>query len=348
MHATLQSSIRFVVAVVLTALLPLPVAAQGDGARTYWHSLAGANAVNFWYINASANANPLDPGKVVLPESDFDANLGLLGVHKELALFGRALRLSALVPVGEMSVDTNTQDPSTGAKSTSRDSARGVGDPGLQFAINLYGTPAMMNLADMVRYEPVFTLDLLATLNFPIGQYDDEETVNLGQHRWYGRIGVPMAYTFAPWIPWAPGQRTTLEVFPALWIFGDNEDFYNPATQDQATLSTDPMLQFETHLTRDITESFWISADLMWLVGADSNLGGPLTDFIEDKSIDRLAIGPTLAFQVNDSLTLSASYSTTVNDSDSGKFSGNEFRLAITYGWHPLVEGMQRLERAHH
>ncbi len=63
--------------------------------------------------------------------------------------------------------------------------------------------------------------------------------------------------------------------------------------------------------------------------------------------MDRLAIGPTFGFQITDSFVISASYSATVNDTGPKDFSGNEFRLALTYGWHPLMEGMKRLKEAH-
>jgi len=315
--------------------------AQGDGARTYWHNLAGANAVNFWYVNASGNANPIDPAHVVLPESDFDANLAFLGFHKQLPLFGRSARASVLLPIGNIDLDTTVAGSDRGG------SASGFGDPGLQLAVNVFGAPAIRSLADFVRFEPTFTLDLLGTVNFPIGQYDDDKTVNLGQNRWYGRIGMPMVYTFAPWIPWVPGKRTTFELLPAVWFFSDNDDFHNPASGEQAKLSNDPMLQFEVHATRDLTESFWVSADLLWLHGAGSDLDGRLSNVVSDKNLDRLAIGPTLSFQLTEGFILGASYMATVNDSGSNKFNGSEFRLALTYGWHSLVEGMKRIEAAH-
>lgn len=338
---------KFLTSLGLLALaLASPAFAQGDGARTYWHTLAGANAANFWYLNASGNANPADSAHVVLPKSSIDANLAMLGFHKELPIFGRSARVSALLPVGNLNSDVAIVNPVTNIKTEEHESSSGFGDLGLQFDINLYGAPALTNLADMIRYEPDFTLDFLATMNFPMGQYDDDKSVNLGQHRWYGRIGVPMMYAFNRWVPWVPGDRTTVELLPAVWFFGDNSDFLNPATSKHTTLSTDPLLQLEGHITRDLTEAFWVSADVLWVAGGKSTLDGPASNFLSGKDLDRLAIGPTLAFQLTDSFTLAASYSATINDTSSSKFSGNEFRLALTYGWHPLVEGMKRLKEA--
>ena len=325
---------------ILAALwvLPSAVLAQGDGARTYWHTLAGSNAVNFWYVNAASNANPADPAQLVSRDSDFSANLALLGIHKQLALLGRSARVSLLLPFGHVAVEKSFAD-------TDRDEAAGgFGDPGVQFDINLYGAPAIRSLAEHLRYEPVFTVDVVGSMHLPVGQYDDDEVVNIGQNRWYGRLGMPMVYTLAPWIPWVPGQRTTVELLPAVWLFGDNDDFRNPVTGKEVTLGNEPLLQLEAHLTRDLTESFWVSADLTWLYGAKPAFDGSRGGFNPGKSIDRLAIGPTLSFQATDNLVIGASYSATVSDSGSDEPSGSEFRLSLTYGWHPLVEGMKRLE----
>ena len=32
--------------------------------------------------------------------------------------------------------------------------------------------------------------------------------LNLGQNRWYGRVGAPMVWQIGPWVP---GRRTTFE-----------------------------------------------------------------------------------------------------------------------------------------
>jgi hypothetical protein len=67
---------------------------------------------------------------------------------------------------------------------------------------------------DALRFEPGFSLDLLADLAFPIGEYDSSKSVNLGQNRWYGRLGFPIVWQLGPCVP---GKRTTLEFLPAVW-----------------------------------------------------------------------------------------------------------------------------------
>jgi hypothetical protein len=304
--------------------LSLVAAAQGDGARTYWKSLAGASAINFWAIEGSGNTSPLDKAQVVNPTADFDANLSLLGYHRTLAFFGRSAVASMILPVGNLEAEV------AGVPVAQQTSTSGYGDPTLQFDCNLYGAPAMTDLPSVMRYEPDFTLDILATLAIPVGEYDEDSTLNLGLNRWYGRIGAPMMWTIGPWVP---GQRTTFEVLPALWLFGDNDEY-----QGVQNLSTDPIFGLEAHLTRDFTETMWGSIDSTWFSGGESEVGG-----VTGSSIDNLGVGVTFGFQVNDNLAINVSYFTTIDDNDAGDVRGDEFRLMFTYGWHSLIQGMKRL-----
>ena len=95
-------------------------------------------------------------------------------------------------------------------------SARGFGDPMLEFDVNLIGPPAQKNLPDVLRYEPGFSLDLIADLALPVGEYDSDQPLNLGQNRWYGRVGAPDRLAARPvgagpaHDPGAPARRVVL------------------------------------------------------------------------------------------------------------------------------------------
>ena len=318
---------------VIILVQPALALAQGDGPRIYWHGLAGTNIVNFWYLNLSGNANPLDPSHVIRPNASFDANVAIVGYSKMFPLFGRSATASIFLPVGNL--DTSI----SGGPTSQQQGARGFGNPMLQLNTNLIGAPAIMNIPDLLRYEPTFTLDVLMSLALPIGTYDSSQIVNISQNRWYGRVGLPMMKTLGPWVP---GKRTTLEILPAGWFFGSNNNYAGQ------TLNSDPMLQLEGHLTRDLTETLWASADIAWLYGGKPTLEGTslATGFPppNGKAVDNVSAGFTVGFQATDNLLISASYSATVNQS-SQDLKMDQFRLMLTYGWHPLIEGMKRLKK---
>ncbi len=209
-------------------------------------------------------------------------------------------------------------------------SASGFGDPMLEFNINLLGPKAQNNIPDVLRYEPGFSLDLLADLALPIGEYNSNQALNLGQNRWYGRIGAPMIMQIGSWVP---GRRTTLELLPAVWIFGNNNDYVGQ------TMKTDPLFQLDAHLTRDFTEHVWGALDASWYKGGKATINGVAGDKRND-----VAFGLTLGYKINDNLNLTAGYKSTVNDSAPSAMQMDSFMVTLVFGWHPLIEGSRRLK----
>lgn len=309
--------------VVFTLLLPV-LGWAGVPPRFYWKSLTGTNAVPVIYQSMSGNANPLDASHLVSDDVQFDADIAMAGYARMLPLFGKQAMLAVLVPTGRVTAK------STVAGNTISQSANGFGDPLLELDINLIGKKPIKNIPDLMRYEPGFSLDLLVDLMVPIGEHDDDQAVNLGQNRWYGRIGTPIVWQIGAWVP---GRRTTIELLPSLWLYGDNNDYLG----DQ-TLETEPMFQLESHLTRDFTEHFWGSLDLGWTAGGKAAING-----VSGESIDSLTLGYTLGYQVNDNIQLTFGYMATVNDKEPSDLQMDGFQLSLVFGWHPLIEGMRRL-----
>jgi hypothetical protein len=316
---------RCVVAVLLTAgvLAPLQVLAQVP-ARFYWKSLADSNAVPLIVTSISGNTNPFDPSHAVNPGANFDGTLALAGYARTFALFDRAAMGAVLLPMGRIESDVELGVISSGQ------SVSGYGDPMFEFDINLIGPPVQKNIPDVLRYEPGFSLDLLVDLAVPIGEYDDDQPLNIGQNRWYGRLGFPIVWQVGDWVP---GRRTTLEFLPAVWLFGSNDDFV-----DQ-TLETDPMFQLDAHLTRDFTEHLWGSLDGVWYNG-----GQPSLDGVDGEDRNDFGFGFTFGYQINDNLNLTFSYRSTASDTAPDDLQMDVFQVSLVSGWHPLVEGMKRLK----
>jgi hypothetical protein len=132
---------------------------------------------------------------------------------------------------------------------------------------------------------------------------------------------------------WVPGRRTTLELLPAVWLFGDNNDYVGQ------TLKTDPLFQLDAHLTRDFTENFWGSLDLAWYNGGKATING-----VAGEKLNNIGVGLTLGYQVNSNLNLTFGYKSTVNDSAPGDLKMDSFMITLVYGWHPLIEGSKRLK----
>jgi hypothetical protein len=317
--------LRQVVAVVLAmgALCP-PLAQAQVPARFYWKSLSGGSAVPVIVNDISGNTNPFDPAHIVAPGGEVDGTLAIVGYAQTFELFDRSTLAAILLPMGRVSGELTV-----GGRSFNQ-SANGFGDPMLEFNINVIGPRAQKNIPDALRYEPGFSVDLLADLALPIGEYDSSQPLNLGQNRWYGRLGAPIVWQLGSWVP---GRRTTLEFLPAVWLFGDNNDYVGQ------TLKTDPLFQLDAHLTRDFTENFWGSLDLSWYSGGKATVNG-----VAGEKLNNIGVGLTLGYQVNSNLNLTFGYKSTVNDSAPGDLKMDSFMITLVYGWHPLIEGSKRLK----
>ncbi len=311
---------------LVTAMLGVSISAlaQGDGARFYWKGLMGTNAFPVIASSMGGNANPNDPSNSVIPESEFKSTRTMAGYAKMFPVGKRSAMVSLLAPMGNVS-GTASLDGIDFSKT-----ARGYGDPLLQFTLNVLGPKAIMNIPDVLRYQPKFSVDLAGSIAIPIGDYDNTSPINMGQNRWYGRIGVPIVWQIGAWVP---GERTTLEFLPGVWLFGDNIDFVGK------TMSTEPMIQLEGHLTRDFSANFWGSLDVISYTGGLATIDG-----VAGSSLNNLGIGGTLGYHINSSLQMNLSYSSTVNDKKPEDLKMDAFRLTLIYGFQSLIEGMNRLK----
>jgi hypothetical protein len=305
------------------ALCP-PQALAQTPARFYLDTLSGGNAVPLIFESINGNTNPFDPAHTVISGADFDATLALPGYAHTFSLFDRAAMVAIILPMGRISGDV------TKGLATVSESASGFGDPTLEFSLNVIGPPAQKNIPDVLRYEPGFSVDLLADLALPIGEYDSDQSLNIGQNRWYGRLGMPIIWQLGDWVP---GRRTTLEFLPAVWLFGDNDDYVGQ------TLETEPMFQLDAHLSRDFTQNLWGSLDVSWYSGGRATING-----VEGDKLNNLGVGLTLGYTINDNLNLTLGYKSTINDDAPDDLKMDSFMATLVFGWHPLVEGMRRLE----
>ena len=315
---------RATVALAMVALLfPALARAQCDGPRTYWKGLSGTNIVPVIYTTVSGNANPFDPAHAPLAGETLDASLMLAGFARAIAVSGRAATVSILFPMGSLSGQVTADGKSA------TQSAGGFGDPMLQVGLNLVGPKAMKSIPDVLRYEPGFAIDVIGSLAVPIGEYNNAQSLNIGQNRWYGRIGAPIVWQIGSW---APERRTTLEFLPAVWLFGPNNDFVGK------TMTTDALFQLEGHLTHNFAKGFWGSLDVAWYSGGKATI-----DDVPGSKLNNAGLSFTAGYQINDNAQLTVGYGATLGDNNPEDLRLSQFRVTLIYGWHPLVEGVKRL-----
>ena len=334
-------STRFLSLVVFVIAVPLisaPVIAQDDGARTYWKGRASTNVVSFQYLNMNMQATDtvqFDPSHYIYPSADAQADIFVANYARHMTLLGRPSILSFNVMGGSVDADISTSmtppeflPPGMVPGASFSQSASGYADPSVQLDVNLVGTPPINAIFDYLNYEPTWTLDAAVMLGVPLGQYDEDKLVNLGLNRFYSRLALPFKYHFGIF---TPGYRSSLEVVPSVWLFGENDDFMGQK------LENEPMYQVEAHYTRDFTQHFYGSIDLLYRNGFQPEIDG--VDFGEDIEIGDL--GFTMNFEATENLTIRTSFSSNVfGDSD---IDNSMIRIQFVYAWDQMILNLRKL-----
>lgn len=315
--------------------------AVDDGARAYWNAREGTNGVSFqnlrWDLSATS-AQQFAPDQYIYPNADVEANLFLASWAHHFTWLERPSSFAFMAAGGNVDASMSASlpaqflPPGMAPGVAFNQSSSGFADPGAQMVVNLFGTPPLKSNVDLLNYEPCWSLDIATMLAFPVGEYDDDKLVNLGQNRWFGRVALPFKYHFGVF---SPGYMSSLELIPSVWLFDENDDFMG------RRLENDPLWQLEAHLTHDFTPTFFGSLDLLYRAGFQSEING--VDAGDDLDVGNL--GFTLNYQVTDNAAIRAGFSSNVfGDSD---LDNSMLRIGFIYGWNRAMENAKKLQQGH-
>jgi hypothetical protein len=300
---------RLSLGAIVTCFAYSPAApAQGEGPRAYALSPVDSRFLSLYGIFSRGNFS-FDPGGVV-PGVDAEVNGGIIEYSYALALRDKLVTLIATLPAGKAQGSVN----SGGA--TRSYTRSGVGDLQLTAVFGVIGAPALRE-KEYETYQPRFALSVLSRVYVPSGTYDRTAPVNPGDNRWSLQLGLPLSYYIGE--SFLDPALTSFELLPSVTWYGDNNEPQQGNHSSQA-----PLLQLEAHLTRNLNESLWISADALFMDGA-----GTTVDGISQNDRQRsFALGATVSVAVSNSVSATLSYTDAVSRNYDG-VSGHVIRIVV-------------------
>ena len=139
----------------------------------------------------------------------------------------------------------------------------GLSDSVLRFAINLYGAPPLEG-KEFAAYRAKVDIETIVgtalVVHLPTGDYMNDKLINLGTNRFTFRPQVGVVHSRGKW---------SMELTGAVWIFTDNEDFFNGNNFDQ-----DPYYTTQTHIVYTFRPGFWTAASAGYGYGGKSTVSG--------------------------------------------------------------------------
>ena len=302
--------------VVFTAisLITTSAFAIDDGPRMYWNTPVDLNIMQTYAWSMQGNqTTPL--GGNFDPDVSASMNLVVMGYNRIVDLGGHSTIVTAVITAGNISGEYLGFSQST----------RGYGDLYVQGTFNIFGAPAL-SMEEFTTYEQGSVLSLIVGLSMPTGKYDNTSSLNMGTNQWAGKIALPFMQTIGAW---KPGSITTFEITPAVWFYSGN----NNLGVDSQNLKKDPLYSVESHLTQDITPTFFVSLDYMYQNGgAGSANAKGVSPEVNTPKVNADTLGLTFAYMLNEQLQFQFRYASSLNPSKD-ELSADITELNFNYFW---------------
>lgn len=107
-------------------------------------------------------------------------------------------------------------------------------------------------------------------LSLPLGEYDKNKAINLGENRYKGKTELGLAKGLGNFY---------LDITTSMTLYGDNTDFGSNSSQ----LEQDVLWGLETHITRNITSSSYLGLGGLWQWGGKRKLNAIKLDDKQNK-----------------------------------------------------------------
>lgn len=170
---------------------------------------------------------------------------------------GRTGGLSVVLPYAFADTTSGTFQAST----------NGVSDIGFLWQMNIFGGPALTR-EQFQSFIPQTFSSFHLYVGTPLGTYNPGSPINPSANRW--TISPTVNYSYTP-----DQGRTWLETYVSAQLFTDNNNFRVNGAQ---TLSQNPIFRVEEHLSRNLTDALWLSADAYYNVGGETSIDGIAQD----------------------------------------------------------------------
>jgi hypothetical protein len=247
-----------------TASLWASVAAYAGSARDYLNA-----PVDTWLLNYNSNystsVTPED-GTDTVPALRSNVFAQSIVLTRVMDYWGRTGGLSLVLPYAFI-------DTSAGPF---RASTNGVSDVGFLWQMNIFGGPALTREQFRSFVPQTFSsFHLLVTT--PLGTYQPSSPINPSANRWM--VSPTVNYSYTPDRGW-----TWIETYVSGRLFSDNNNYLVNGSQ---TLSQRPILRLEEHVSRNLTDALWLSADAYYNLGGETRIDG----IAQDNMANTLRIG---------------------------------------------------------
>jgi hypothetical protein len=178
-------------------------------------------------------------------------------VTRTMGFWGRAGGLSIILPYAFANTSSSAFQAST----------NGASDVAFLWQINIFGGPALTR-EQFRSFVPQTFSSFHLYIGTPLGTYNPTSPINPSANRWM--VSPTINYSYTPDHGW-----TWIETYFTAQFFTNNNNFF---VNGARTLSQNPIFRVEEHVSRNMTDRFWLSADAYYNVGGETSIDGTPQD----------------------------------------------------------------------
>jgi len=259
------------VALVATVLVAVMTAqAQDLEPRAYANTPVG---MNFLILGYGYSQGDVTVDSSAIKDAELTVHSAVLGYARALDVWGRAGKLDVVLPYAWLSGSAKVAGQPRDRE------VSGLGDPRVRVSVLLYGAPAL-SLAEFADYQPDLIIGASLAVTAPLGQYDSDKLVNIGNNRWSFRPEIGISKTLGP---------VTLELETSATFYTDNDDFFGGKR-----LEKEPLYAVQAHVIYHMRVGWWAAVDATYYTGGRTTVDGE-----RGEQPENVRVGATLAIPVD-------------------------------------------------
>jgi hypothetical protein len=240
---------------ILLALAILPtVHASEIEPRSFVNTPVGSNFLLVGFTHSEGGLST--PASSPLSDAELNIDSGVLALARTLDVGGNSAKIDAIFPYSGLSGEALVSGQPVGRE------VSGLNDPLLRFSLNFVGAPAL-SMAEFSRYQQDLVIGASLQVSVPVGQYDPEKLVNLGNNRWSVKPKLGLSKTWGALI---------LELSAAATVFTKNDNYFGGGSFEQDTVYSS-----QVHATYSFRRGLWAALSTTYDYGGTTYVNGVTT-----------------------------------------------------------------------
>ncbi|KJS29144.1 MAG: hypothetical protein VR64_21550 [Desulfatitalea sp. BRH_c12] len=240
--------------------------------RSYTNTPVGINFLiaGYSYSDGGLSTAASSPIK----DADLKIHTGILAYARSMDVWGKSGKLDVIVPYSDLSGSAMV------AGNQRERQVSGLHDPRFRLSVNFYGAPAL-TLKEFAKYHQNLIIGASIQVSAPLGQYDRDKLVNLGNNRWFVKPEIGISKGLG---------AITIELSTGVTFFSDNDEFFGGNKLEQ-----DPVYSAQAHVTYNFGRGIWAALSGTCDYGGRTTIEGVQSDDLQSN----WRVGATFAVPLN-------------------------------------------------